>query len=380
MIKVLFIISGLRTGGAEMMLHQILSRINRSKFQPSVISLGDRGTFGDRIEALDIPVETLNFKLGLSAPLGPYSLVKLIQKIKPDLIQGWMYHGNLASQMYNFVDKNIPIILGIHNTIYSINNTKKLTAGVIKLSGYLSYRSRFTIFVSQVSKSQHQELGYSDKNAVVVPNGVDIFKFKPDPNARISVRSELGISERCIIIGKIARFHPQKDHKNFLEAAKLLCEQYQNVRFLLCGTGVNSENTALQELVDRLGLSKKVSLLGERADIARLIAALDIATLSSAYGEAFPLVVAEAMAGGVPCAVTDVGDCGWIVGNTGRVVEPRQPQALADAWNNLINLPVLERKSLGQAGRERVQKLFSLESVVKQYESLYEKVLGYSKK
>ena len=359
-----------------MMLHQILSRINRSKFQPSVISLGDRGTFGDRIEALDIPVETLNFKLGLSALLGPYRLVKLIQKIKPDLIQGWMYHGNLAAQIYNFfVDRNIPIVLEIQNSIYSLKNPKKLTAGVIILSGYLSYRSRFTIFVSQVSKSQHQELGYSDKNAVVIPNGVDIFKFKADPNARISVRSELRISDRCILIGKIARFHPQKDHKNFLEAAKLLCEKYQNVRFLLCGTGVNRENTALQELVDRLGLSKKVSLLGERADIARLIAALDIATLSSAYGEAFPLVVAEAMAGGIPCAVTDVGDCGWIVGNTGRVVEPRKPQALADAWNNLINLPVLERKSLGQAGRERVQKLFSLESVVKQYESLYETVL-----
>jgi glycosyltransferase involved in cell wall biosynthesis len=380
MIKVLFITSGLKTGGAEMMLHQLLSRINRSKFQPAVISLRDRGTFGDRLAALSIPVETLNLQVGLSTPIKLYRLVKIMEKIQPDIIQGWMYHGNLASQIAKiFLSKKIPVILSIHNTIYSSNNFKTTTYGVVKLSGYLSRNSALTIYVSQLSKSQHEKLGYSDKNVTVIPNGVDILKFKPNINARKSVRDELGVCDNCIIIGMIARFAPQKDHNNFLEAANLIHQDNKNVHFLLCGTGVNGENQVLQGLVDQLGLSNNISLLGERADIARLIAALDIATLSSAYGEAFPLVVAEAMAGGVPCVVTDVGDSGWIVGDTGTVVEPRNPQALANAWNNLINWTVQERKSLGQSARERVQKLFSLESVVNHYESLYESILETSK-
>lgn len=376
MIKVLFITSGLRTGGAEMMLHQLLSRINRSKFQPAVISLRDSGTFGDRIAALDIPVETINLQVRLSAPINLYRLVKLIEKNQPDIIQGWMYHGNLASQIARiFLTKKIPVILAIHNTIYSSNNFKTITSVVVKLSGYLSRNSDLTIYVSQLSKSQHEKLGYSDKNVTVLPNGIDILKFKPNINARKSVRDELGISDNCILIGMIARFAPQKDHKNFLEAANLIHQDNKNVHFLLCGTGVNAENQVLQGLVDQLGLSNNVSLLGERADIARLIAALDIATLSSAYGEAFPLVVAEAMAAGVPCAVTDVGDSAWIVGESGKVVEPRNPQALANAWNSLLNLTVQERIFLGKAARERVQKLFSLDSVVNQYESLYESIL-----
>ncbi len=380
MIKILFITSGLRTGGAEMMLHQLLSRIDRSKFQSTVISLTDRATFGNRIAALNIPVETLNLQVGLSAPIKLYRLVKLIEKIQPDIIQGWMYHGNLASQIASiFLPKKIPVILAIHNTIYSSNNFKTITAGIVKLSGYLSRNSDLTIYVSQLSKSQHEKLGYSDKNVTVIPNGVDVFKFKPDINARKSVRDELGISDECILIGMIARFAPQKDHNNFLEAAGLIHQNNKNVHFLLCGTGVNSENQVLREVVDHLDLSQQISLLGERADITRLIAALDIATLSSAYGEAFPLVVAEAMAAGVPCVVTDVGDSAWIVGDSGKVVEPSNPQALANAWNNLINLTVQERKSLGQAGRERVKKFFSLDSVVNQYESLYEDILETSR-
>lgn len=380
MIKVLFITSGLRTGGAEMMLHQLLSRINRSKFQPAVISLRDRETFVDRIAALGIPVETLNLQIGLSAPIKLYRLVKLIEKIQPDMIQGWMYHGNLAAQLASFfLPHKIPVVLNIHNSLYSLADEKRMTGAVIKISAHLSKQTAAAVFVSRVSQSQHEALGYVSPLHCLIPNGIDIWSFKPDREARSSVRSELGLSDDTLLIGMMARFHPQKDHTNFLQAAALLANERKNIHFLLAGTGVELKNPDLKKMVQALGLEDRISLLGERRDMTRLNAALDIASLSSSYGEAFPLAVVEAMACAIPCVVTDVGDCGWIVGETGIVVEPRNPQALANAWNSLLNLTVGERIFLGKAARERVEKLFSLDSAVNQYESLYESILEASK-
>jgi glycosyltransferase involved in cell wall biosynthesis len=174
----------------------------------------------------------------------------------------------------------------------------------------------------------------------------------------------------------MARFHPQKDHSNFLQAAAILASDYPNVHFLLSGCEVDRENQTLNQLIEKLGLFNHVALLGERQDMHRLTAALDIASLSSAYGEAFSLALGEAMACGVPCVVTDIGDSAWMVDSTGRVVPPRNPEALAKSWRELIELDRQERVSLGQAARARVIEHFSLDSVVAQYETLYESAIA----
>jgi glycosyltransferase involved in cell wall biosynthesis len=167
-----------------------------------------------------------------------------------------------------------------------------------------------------------------------------------------------------------------KDHTNFLHAAALLLKSYPDVHFVLVGREVHTENKVLKNLIQDLGISQHIHLLGERRDMNRLTAALDIACSASAYGEGFPNVIGEAMSCGVPCAVTDVGDSGWIVGNTGRVVPPRSPEALAHAWKELIVLGSEGREILGKAARARIIECFSLDSVVHQYESLYESALA----
>ncbi len=140
---------------------------------------------------------------------------------------------------------------------------------------------------------------------------------------------------------------------------------------MLCGDAVHWENHELVGWIDAAGIRERCHLLGRREDIPRLNAALDLAS-SSSCGEGFPNVIGEAMACGVPCVVTDVGDSALIVGDTGRVVPPKNPEALAGAWRELIERGPEQRHQLGAAARCRVGKHYSLQAIVAQYEKLYE--------
>lgn len=370
--SVVHIITGLSTGGAEMMLYNLLSKVNRSQFQPIVISLMDRGTLGDRISALNIPVYSLGMKPGMPpTPDILWKLIRTVRKLQPNIIQGWMYHGNLAAYAASIFTPKTPIIWGIHHSIAALNTEKPMTQAIIKLGALISYSPKKVVFVSHTSKSQHEALGYSNQNSCVIPNGFDTTLFQPSLIAQTEVRTSLNLSTDTLIIGLFCRYHPMKDHANFLQAAAILTQKYANVHFLLAGTDVTPTNQHLQQLIDRFGLQSQVHLLGERTDIPHLIGALDIATLTSAYGEAFPLVIGEAMSCGVPCVVTDVGDSSWIVGNTGKVVPPKNPAALADAWQELIEIGKSGRSVLGKAARARIQENFALDAVVAQYQALY---------
>ncbi len=374
-MKIIYVIAGLPTGGAEMMLYKLLSKINREQFEPVLVSLMDRGRLGDRIEALGIPVHTIGMKSGTPTLAATWHLIHIIRQLKPDLIQGWMYHGNLAALLASvFCSSKIPVFWSIHYSIDSLASDKKLTVAIIKLCAYLSKFATKIIFVSHKSKLQHEALGYYRENSCVIPNGFDNSLFVPSIEARLSVRAELDLPEKSFLIGLIGRYHPMKDHANFLQATALVLKSHSDLHFLMVGKGVDRDNQTLHKLIQELGIFNQTHLLGERSDIPRLTAALDIASSASAYGEAFPLVLGEAMSCGVPCVVTDVGDSSWIVGDTGRVVPPRNPEALSNAWKELIIISSEDRKTLREAARARIMEHFSLESVVVNYEDLDENV------
>ncbi|MFB2918982.1 glycosyltransferase family 4 protein [Aerosakkonema funiforme] len=376
-IAILYVITGLSTGGAEIMLYNLVSRINRDRFSPVVLSLMEPEIWGKRIEALGIPVYTVSMDAGKPTISALVKLLSLVKKIKPDLIQGWMYHGNLAGQVASlFYLAQIPVIWSIHHSIHSLESEKSMTVKIIKGGAYLSHIASKVAFVSQASKLQHEALGYSQKNSCVIPNGFDTSLFVPSPEAKLAVRTELGINQDSILIGMICRYHPMKDHANFIKAAACLLKKYPDVHFLLVGTAVDRHNQNLIQLMQELNLSEQIHLLGERTDIPRLTAGLDILTVASAYGEAFPLVLGEAMSCGIPCVVTDVGDSAWIVSHTGRVVPPRNSEALANAWQELIQLGSAGREKLGKTARNRIIESFSLESVLNQYENMYEGLIS----
>ncbi|ADE13880.1 glycosyl transferase group 1 [Nitrosococcus halophilus Nc 4] len=377
MVNIVHIITGLDVGGAERALFRLLANRTTSHFNPSVISLLEKGVVGHQIQSLGIPVYTLGMRRGLPGPRALIHLRGLLKKLAPDLIQGWMYHGNLAATVAaSSLGLEIPVLWNIRQSLYDLSKERRLTRGVIYGGAWLSERPRLILYNSKTSAFQHEVVGFKPEKTRIIPNGFDYREYHPDRKMRKRLRRELAIPSHTVLIGLIARYHPMKDHANFLQAAAELMKAgaEMKVAFLLAGRGIDLSNGPLTELIRQLGLSSKVILLGEREDIPGLMPALDIATVSSAWGEGFPNVLGEAMACGVPCVATDVGDSAYLIGGTGKVVPPKDFRALAAAWQDLIAAGAKGRKQRGVKARERIIEHFSLSEIVRQYEKLYMEV------
>jgi glycosyltransferase involved in cell wall biosynthesis len=379
LMKVLHVITGLNTGGAEMMLYKLLSHIDSSKHEARVLSLIEGGAMRERIQSTGIPVDSLNMRRGIPSFSGLRRLREIVRRYRPDLIQGWMYHGNLtASVAAWFCHDNPPVVWNVRQSLYDLDHERSLTRWVIRANARLSARTHAIIYNSRTSAHQHEAFGFDANRTRIIANGFDTEVFRPDERARAGIRRELSVTDDSILIGLIGRYDPMKDHRNFLDAAALLGKDFPNVRFLLAGGAVAAGNSELGAMIEALGLGGRVFLLGERNDIPQLTGALDIAT-SSSWGEGFANVVGEAMSCGVPCVVTDVGDSAWIINDTGRVVPPRESESLATAWKALIALGRDGRQALGWRARQRVIDYFSLGAVVQQYEDLYECLIARAK-
>lgn len=375
MIKVMHIITALGSGGAETMLCEIASGMDGAKFQNEVVSLTGILDLAERMQALDVRVRTLRMKVGMPNPFLVVRLARWIRESKPDVVQTWMYHANLVGALAARLAGGIPVVWGIHHSTLDPRVAKRRTVWINRACAVLSRRFPARIVCcSEASLRIHKELAYDAEKLEVIPNGFDLQKVKPDPAARVSVRQELGLPVDTFLIGMAARFHPQKDHRNFVRAAALLHRQIPNVHFLLCGLRVTWQNSKLVKWIDEEGIRDSCHLLGIRQDMARLFAAMDIAATASVSGEAFPVVIGEAMACETPCVVTDVGDSALIVGDTGEVVAPGNPSALAQAWLKLIDAGPDERQRLGAAARRRVAQNFALPQIVKRYQAVYEQL------
>jgi glycosyltransferase involved in cell wall biosynthesis len=237
----------------------------------------------------------------------------------------------------------------------------------------LSGQPQAVIVLSDEARAYHTLIGYQPQEWVLIPIGIDTQMFVPDLSARSMIRHELGLNPDVPLIGLVARFDPVKGHRTFLQAAGLLGEQWREVHFVLVGPGITADNETLRESVETSGVRGRVHLLGVRQDLPRVTAALDIAT-SSSYSEGFGTVIGEAMACAVPCVVTDVGAPTSIVGDTGRIVPPKDARALAKAWQELLELGPKRRQELGRQARAEVEAQFGLDCIVRQYESLYERL------
>lgn len=371
-MKTLHIISGLSTGGAEMMLFKVLNGFKKRGHESSVISLGDVDKVGSLIQEIGITVCGVGMLRGrLPSLKSVLNLRKCISDFYPDLIQGWMYHGNLMAMIPVQFKRKKLVVWNVRQTLYDINKEKRLTRLVIKLNRFFSPKVGAIIYNSRLSAKQHEDFGFCKRLTVVIPNGFDTNLFSPNLLVRNEFRREIGISEDSVLIGLVARLHPMKDHENFIKAAEILASRNENVAFVLVGKGVEE----LNRRIEASNLSNKFKILGERKDLARINMSLDISVSASAWGEGFPNVVGEAMSCAVPCVVTDVGDSAWVVDTTGLVVQPRDSLGLANALQTLV-MDSDKRLSLGKEARARVVSHFSIDNIVDQYVLLYQKLLN----
>ena len=375
-VSVLYVISSLTVGGAEMMLYRLLSRIDRTRFVGQVISMIDLnlGPMSEKIQALGIPLRSLGMRPGRPNPVAALRLAQWLRKDRPDIVSTWMYHADLIGGLAAKLAGGIPVAWGIRHCDFSREGNRWLTIQTIKACARMSHWLPARIICnSEASRQAHAAVGYRAEKMVVIPNGSDLTAFKPDPDSRRSVREELGIPREALLIGLVGRFHPHKDHHNFTQAAAWLSRRQPEVYFLLCGDDVTWDNHQLVLWVEQAGIKEQCRLLGRRDDIPRLTSAFDIAT-SSSFGESFPNVLLEAMSCGVPCVATDVGDSALIVGDTGHMVPAKTPSALSLAWLALIEAGREGRTQLGLAARRRIQKHFDLPNMVARYESLYQEM------
>ena len=368
------VIAGLSVGGAEMTLAKLLSASEPSARDVEVISLTDIGPVGQRIKQSGVSVRALGMRRGRPAITGLIRLSRWLRQSGPNVIQTWMYHADLIGGLAAKLGVRAPVVWGVRNGVLDRRSNKRSTIWTAKACAWLSKLIPCKIVCcSEESGRFHQRIGYCADKMVVIPNGFDLEAFKPVPQARISIRTELNLPQDALLIGLVARFDPQKDHQNLILAARRVAEKNLNAYFVLCGDGITWDNPTLGTWLHESGVKDRFRLLGHREDIPRFMAALDILA-SSSYGEAFPNVVGEAMACGVPCVVTDVGDSAFIVGDTGKVVPPKQPESLAAGLNSMVDLGVEGRRALGGKARRRVQQNFDLAVIRDRYALLYREV------
>ena len=377
-IKVMHIITTLGPAGAETMLCRIASGMDGTRFENEVVSLTGILDLAGAMEARGVRVRTLGMKKSVPNPLLVMRLAQWIRESKPDVIHTWMYHANLIGALAARLAGNVPVVWGIHHSTFDPRVDKRRTMLVNRACAFLSRKfAARIVFCSEASLRTHKELSYATEKLEVIPNGFDLEQVKPDATARASLREELGIPAEAILIGIAARFHPHKDHGNFIRAAALLHKQMPEAHFLLCGMDITWENPRLSAWIEAAGIRDRCHLIGLRQDMSRLFAGMDIATTSS-RSEAFPIAIGEAMACGTPCVVTDVGDSALIVADTGKVVAPEDPVALAEAWRTLIEAGPEVRRRLGMAARRRVQQHFALPAIVERYQAVYSQLAAQS--
>lgn len=365
---VLHIIIDLTAGGAELMLKRLIaSHRDHPEFRHVVLSLRGLGTVGPDLIAMGTEVRTLGVRSPASFPIAMRKLVSQIRSLDPDVVQTWMYHADLFGGLAARLAGKRPIVWNVRIAeIGPEMGVSRLTSLIrracARLSGRLPDR---IIYVAHSARRVHEAIGYAPDRGLLIPNGYRI----PDEVAA-GLREELGVPPGAVLIGSAGRFNAQKDHRSFVAAAGEVADRHPDARFVLMGRGLVWENQVLAGWITATGRRDRFHLLGERHDLLRCLADLDLFCLHS-IGEGFPNVVAEAMSVSVPCVVTDVGDAAYLLDDTGLVVPPSNPTALAAALCSLIAAGPEERKRLGARARQRIIERFSMDVIRRQYENLY---------
>ncbi len=363
--KIIHLITGLERGGAERFLYNLISNGLKGQFNNSVISLMSEGYYGKLLKKKKVPVFSLNMSRGQINFSAAKKLRKILTDQKPNIIQGWMYHGNLAALLgYIMVDKKIKLSWTIRLSLEIYKRMKLTTRLAIKLGSYLSRIPDLIIYNSNRSLKQHRAIGYNREKDFSIPNGFDVKLWRPNKKIRINLRKRYGISNSTKVIGYVGRGDDQKDIPTLFKAFDKVCKKHSKIILLTVGRNLMKYPTN----------NKNIIFLGQQSNIHNLMKMFDLLCLSS-KAEGFPNVIGEAMSSGIPCVTTDVGDAKDIVGETGWVSPPNDPVSLANCLDNALKNRHKQLRVYGKIARKKIINQFSIEEVKNQYISLYNSTL-----
>ncbi len=376
-MRILQLITSLGVGGAEAQVVALSRSMCQAGHAVEVVSLLSGGENAERLRHAGIPVTGLGMRRGFPHLFGISRLRQLIDRFRPNIVQSWLYHADLLATL-SLVDRRSPALVWNLRGAALDARQGQLTKIVSRMLAFASPIPDAVIANSEAGKSYHEKIGYRPREWAVIPNIVDTDLFCPSIGVRASVRAELGIPYEARLVGLVARFDSIKDHRTFCQAASLLGHEHPKAHFLMIGPGVDTSNPFIREWLPTPGSISRFHLLGQRNDMPRLQAALDVAVCSS-VSEGLPNSLIEAMSCGVPCVSTDVGDAQLLLDEgRGIVVPSRDPSAMAKAIRMTLEMPGDKLKVLQSALRKYVIEMFSGEGIASAYSTLYEKILGRS--
>ena len=364
MLKIAFLIPSLNYGGAERQLVTLVKSLDKNNFDITVLYFYSGGSLEKDLE--NSGVKTISLEKRGRWDLFSFflHLIRHLKNIQPEILHGYLSTPNLLTIFIKPLFPSTQMIWGVRASNDDLSRSDWLSRLLFPWECFLSRFADLIIVNSHAGRAYHLAHGFPGNKMVVIPNGIDTERFKPDLEARLKVRSEWGILEETILIGLVGRFDPKKDHPTFLKAAALLCKERQDIGFVCVGSGSENYTQELYQLAEQLDISEKVIWAGTRPDMPAVYNALDIASSSSAYGEGFANVIGEAMACGVPCVVTDVGDSAWIVENTDIVVPHQNPEAMAEGWSLLIKQQQYKNPVIKFKTRSRIISEFNCNKLV----------------
>ena len=363
MTKIVHIITSLSSGGAQNMLYKLLKHSNTKEYYHEVISLMDKGIYGDKIEELGIKVHCLN----LNRKNIVSSLLRARQVVDGfDVVDTWLYHADLFGFIVAKIMSQKKLVWNIRHSNLDKNANKSRTLRIVRLNACLSRHVDVITFNSHRAEENHLQIGYRGKRTSVIPNGFELDRFRFSPSERDSIRNELGLTEEKVII-TVGRWDIQKDYYTLMAALNILQKKYHGFKMVMVGQNLDSENMELVDLINKYDLESKVLLLGRRNDVPALLSAADI-YVSSSLGESFSNAIGEAMACELPCVVTNVGDSKLIVGETGVVVQAQDCEALAAGLLNGVSKKGGERCS---SARKRVVSNYDITSVAQKFQEVW---------
>ncbi len=371
---IVHIITGLDIGGAERSLFNLLTSDSAIGFTHSVVSLGDHGHYGPILQQRGISVHALGLRNGAKLLQAPLRLRALMRWKRPEIVQGWMYHGNLiATLAASFSPSPTVLAWNVRQSLYSLQTEKHGTQWTIRGLRSLSTRPKAIIYNSHHSRAQHEDFGFSLDHGVVIPNGFDADYWKPDALHRATCRLAWGVEADAPVAGYIGRLHPQKDVPTFLRASAIALAENPRLHIVMVGDGLSRDNPALAHWLSDLP-PQRFHALGRRDDIAAILAGFDFFCLSSS-SEAFPNVLGEAMATGLSCIATNVGDCARLIEGNGRIVAVGDVRNMAEAMGEMARMEAARRVNIGKAARARIMASYSLGATVGTYAHLYDSLL-----
>ncbi|MDP4699365.1 MAG: glycosyltransferase, partial [Saprospiraceae bacterium] len=367
--KIVHIISGLKSGGAERSLFNVCNSNISDYFKQSVICLGDKAIYGDKLEELGVEVYYLNFK-NSNKLYAFLNFKNIIKKISPDIVQGWMTHGNFASVLAYFILSGRPSLFwNIRQTVYKLKHEYILTRFLFLINILLSRLPNGIISNANISIKQLIKFGYKNDSFILIPNGFDTNYWKPDHNLRQIERNKLKFNENDFVLGYVGRYHPMKNIKLLLESFHKLSQQNSKVKLVIVGQNLNNYNINEKSIIDMIPLNQ-ILIIDNTEDVKKYYNIFDLLILCSAWGEGFPNVLGEAMSSELCCISTPVGDTPDILEDVGYLVPLDDVDLIIEKVKNCMDNPE-ELNKLGRKARIKILNQYSMEKTINSYLNIY---------